>query len=247
MNPVYERIFLQKEKPATLRPGGFTLTRKALRYCSFPEGARVLDLACGTGATVALMMREFGLDAWGVDILADTLAAAGRLAPEFTENRERIIQGNCREIPFPDSSLSGVSIECSLSGLGNTRSILREVKRVLEPGGLLFITDLFIKPGPSDIPQSLFSAGTCPYGALTEQELLEHTGAEGFRNLIWEEHTDLLKDFIGEEIMRRGSLQAVLELFLTVKDECSTFLPGAGIPRFGYFLYLGKRSSNEES
>ncbi|MCL5290189.1 MAG: SAM-dependent methyltransferase, partial [Firmicutes bacterium] len=36
----------------TLRPGGFTLTDKAVQYCGFKPGTTVLDLGCGTGATV---------------------------------------------------------------------------------------------------------------------------------------------------------------------------------------------------
>ena len=48
----YESESMAELTGETLRPGGFRLTEKALRFCNITEANSVLDLGCGLGATV---------------------------------------------------------------------------------------------------------------------------------------------------------------------------------------------------
>lgn len=60
-------------------PGGTALTRRGLALCrrhsGLTPGALVLDLGCGDGATLRLLLRE-GYRAWGLDRIAQPGAAA---------------------------------------------------------------------------------------------------------------------------------------------------------------------------
>ena len=64
---IYEQAPLRKLGGGWLRPGGETLTQKAVALSSLKPGARVLDLGCGTGATVRRLATEFGFHAVGMD------------------------------------------------------------------------------------------------------------------------------------------------------------------------------------
>ena len=55
------------EQNGLRRPGGIRLTERAASLARFPHGAKLLDVCCGTGATVRYLERE-GYDAWGIDL-----------------------------------------------------------------------------------------------------------------------------------------------------------------------------------
>ena len=58
------------------RPGGFTITDRALEFCSFKKGAKLLDVGCGLGATVRRGTDEYGLDVYGIEKDKEVLALA---------------------------------------------------------------------------------------------------------------------------------------------------------------------------
>ena len=50
-----------------IRPGGFAITDRAISFCSFQRGAKILDIGCGSGATVNHLIQNQDFDAFGVD------------------------------------------------------------------------------------------------------------------------------------------------------------------------------------
>ena len=61
----------------TNRPGGLEGTKRALAYCSLPAQAKVVDIACGKGATIQLLRETYGYRAIGIDISGRMLKEAG--------------------------------------------------------------------------------------------------------------------------------------------------------------------------
>ena len=264
-NP-YERIFSESDRPEIFRPGGFELTRRALDFCAFPERSALLDLGCGTGATVALMRHEYRLEASGVDPLAGRIRAAGEDSPA-----RFVHPGTGTEVPFPDDRFAGLFIECGLSVMGNADRVLAEANRVLVPEGLLVVSDLYLREGDrGDVNQAEgsepaagtkpdaenglrrgtgFPPGTCLGGAHPKERFLEYIAAAGFSPLLWEDHTELLHRFLAEQIMKRGSFRAVIELLVPgIRGGACDPAPGdSGAPavpgkvKFGYFLFIGRK------
>ena len=64
---LYASEALQAVTGETVRPGGYDLTRRAVEFCGLATGSRLLDVGCGTGASVELLIGEYRLDAVGVD------------------------------------------------------------------------------------------------------------------------------------------------------------------------------------
>ena len=99
-------------------------------------GHRVLDVACGTGTLareVAARVRPGGHVA-GIDPGAGMIAVARELAPDVDWHT-----GVAEKIPFPDDSFDAVVSQFGLMFFSDPDQALREMVRVLKPGGPLVI------------------------------------------------------------------------------------------------------------
>jgi ubiquinone/menaquinone biosynthesis C-methylase UbiE len=115
------------------------------------KGMHVLDLGCGSGAFTPFIARIVGEKGkvYALDIQADMLKQLeNKLAkPENKNiNNIKLIEGNAYELPFEDSSLDMVNMVTVLQEIPDRDRALQEVRRVLKPGGLLAVTELFPDP-----------------------------------------------------------------------------------------------------
>jgi demethylmenaquinone methyltransferase/2-methoxy-6-polyprenyl-1,4-benzoquinol methylase len=97
-----------------------------------PPGARVLDLACGTG-DLSRDLADAGYEPVGLDRSDGMLAAARTLAP--------LVRGDGEALPFPGGSLDGVVCGFALRNFVALGTVLRECARVLRDGGALAALD----------------------------------------------------------------------------------------------------------
>ena len=96
-------------------------------------GMRVLDLGCGTGA-LTLKLAQAGYEVTGVDISQNMLAQLARRAKNLNM---KLVQADIFSLPFPDSCFDSVVSRWVLPHFSNWGSALREVARVLKPGGVV--------------------------------------------------------------------------------------------------------------
>jgi len=121
---------------ATAHPGGEALTRHVLTRLRLPAGALVADVACGEGATLSLLARA-GLLAVGVDLEPQAVARARQHAPA--------VVGDALALPLASGAYDVVLCECSVSTLDDRARGVRELARVLRPGGQLALTDVVLR------------------------------------------------------------------------------------------------------
>ncbi|TIH12527.1 class I SAM-dependent methyltransferase [Marinifilum sp. JC120] len=133
--PLWEKSVLRDAAGNTLRPGGFTLTDRAVALSGLPANARVLDVGCGLGATVEHLRIKHSLNACGMDCSSLQLAEAPAGLP--------LTQGNGSNLPFADSCFDAIFCECVLSLMPDKEQTIKEFKRVLTDDGKLIISDLY--------------------------------------------------------------------------------------------------------
>jgi SAM-dependent methyltransferase len=100
------------------------------------RGARVLDIACGTGILAREAAARTGADGYvaGLDPNPGMLAVAARLAPAVDWHR-----GVAESLPFPDGAFDAVVSQFGLMFFSDRREALREALRVLAPAGRLAV------------------------------------------------------------------------------------------------------------
>jgi len=162
---VYESSFIAKFPGNFLRPGGLILTKRIVDYCTFVQGAKVVDVGCGAGFTVEYLRDLCSLDAVGVD-LSETLLKQGKeRVPDLP-----LLRAAGEKLPFADGSVAGVLAECSLSVVEDIGMVLAECSRILAPGGKLAITDLYIRDAGSILLTGSRPGGGCVCGVMTYDE-----------------------------------------------------------------------------
>jgi arsenite methyltransferase len=203
---LYESPELQAVTGSALRPGGLELTQRALSFCNLPVGARVVDIGCGTGLTVRYLRRHRQLKAFGLDRSSGLLGQARQ-----RDNELPLAQGEAQHLPFGDCCLSAVMCECVLSLVENSDAAWREVHRVLVPGGLLVLADVYSRVPEHAGGLTSLPATCCFKGARSRDELTGRMRQSGFTVLVWEDHSEALKRLAAQLVFACGSLQALWE------------------------------------
>ena len=106
-----------------------------------------LDAGCGPGRLAAHLARLApGMKVWALDISADMLKeTAARAARAGLGDRIVPAPGDMRSLPFPDDSFDLVTSMFAFHHLPDPRTALKEMLRVVRPGGAVIVQD-FIRP-----------------------------------------------------------------------------------------------------
>jgi SAM-dependent methyltransferase len=123
--------------------GGQRVRAALLDAAKLRPGMRVLDVGCGTGSLAAELARGWpGVEVTGLD--PDPLALArARRKLERAGLEARLDQGFADDLPYPESSFDRVFSTFMFHHLARDvkEGMLREVCRVLAPGGALHLVD----------------------------------------------------------------------------------------------------------
>ena len=169
--PEYYPHMAALESASWWNSGMRDLAARLLEAQSLPSAGAMLDVGCGSGQTMA-WFRTLHPD-WtttGIDISPDGLSAAAAAG-------ERVLEASALELPMPSASVDVVITFDVLQHLplaGGDRRALREMHRVLRPGGWLLIrTNAQAIPYSADDP-------TYSFHKYKSAELLEKLETAGF-------------------------------------------------------------------
>lgn len=116
------------------------------------NGGKVLDIGCGSGQFIDILMQSLeSFDSvTGIDVDEAALLEAGKM---FQGEAFQFIMASSQSLPFEEGSFDFVSISKALHHVENARQTLDEMKRVLKQGGYFLINEM-IRDGLSASQQS---------------------------------------------------------------------------------------------
>ena len=134
---------------ASMEKGHRPLGEQAIELMGISSSARVLDVGCGSGWATRLMA-EKARDGRvvGIDIADEMITVARETSAQFSNVEFRV--ASAEALPFADDEFTAAFSMESLYYYADVLQALKEIKRVLGPGGLFVtVVDLYKENLPS--------------------------------------------------------------------------------------------------
>jgi demethylmenaquinone methyltransferase/2-methoxy-6-polyprenyl-1,4-benzoquinol methylase len=118
--------------------------RRTVRALELGDTPRVLDVATGTGdLAIDIARARPGATVIGLDPSQQMLAIAGeKLAKKQLTDRVSLVVGDAQALPFKDHELDAATIAFGIRNVPDRAAGLRELARVVRPGGRIAVLEL---------------------------------------------------------------------------------------------------------
>ncbi|MFX0050794.1 MAG: class I SAM-dependent methyltransferase [Candidatus Hermodarchaeota archaeon] len=153
--PEVEKVLTSKEAydfVATLgfpaiHPGGSEATKELISLCQLDETTKVLDVGCGAGQTACTIAELYGSQVTGIDISKSMLIKAEeRIHKKKLENKVDFQLADVYQLPFEDGTFDVVIFESLLAPLSEEVLALKEMFKVIRPGGRIGANEGILDP-----------------------------------------------------------------------------------------------------
>jgi arsenite methyltransferase len=164
------------------KAGKLHMRERVIDALALQGNERVLDVGCGRGLLLVAAAKRLprgeavGIDLWSARDLSDNRpeAALENARRERVENRVRVVTGDMTRMPFTDGSFDAVMASLSIHNIHRREgraTAVKEIARVLKPGGRVTIVDIartgeyvdgFRQLGWTDIRRTGYSIGMFP-------------------------------------------------------------------------------------
>ena len=117
----------------------------AVKHAKMKKGGYALDICCGTGMLTKVLASVGGKSGKviGLDLSKNMIEVAQERMKEFPlKENVRFMQGNAMQLPFEDNTFDCVTVGWGLRNVSNLHRVLREMTRVVKPGGMVVSLDM---------------------------------------------------------------------------------------------------------
>ncbi|NCF99630.1 MAG: ubiquinone/menaquinone biosynthesis methyltransferase [Planctomycetia bacterium] len=117
---------------------------QAVKSLQLKPGHKVLDACCGTGdLSMAALAAEPNLDVIGSDFSIQMLLTGDRKRRQKAGHFKgpQLVHADTLDLPFPDNTFDGAMVGFGMRNVANLPAGLRELSRVLKPGGRLMVLE----------------------------------------------------------------------------------------------------------
>jgi demethylmenaquinone methyltransferase/2-methoxy-6-polyprenyl-1,4-benzoquinol methylase len=140
--------------------------------------ATVLDVATGTAGVALMLARRTDAQITGVDLTEQMVRSGRDRVAESGERRIRLAIARAEQLPFPDATFDALTFTYLLRYVTDPAATLRELARVVRPGGTVASLEFAVPPAPVWLPAwRLYTRVVLPAaGLLTGGREWAHVG-----------------------------------------------------------------------
>lgn len=184
------------------------------QFAHIQKGDVVIDLGSGAGNDCFVARHETGPEGKviGIDFTPAMIKKARANAEKLGYHNVEFREGDIDQMPVNDQVADVVVSNCVLNLVPNKEKVIREIYRVLKPGGHFSISDIVLI---GDLPEALrqdaeMYAG-CVAGAIQKSDYLSFIDQAGFQSIqIQKEKTITLPNDILEKYLSQEEIQQFL-------------------------------------
>jgi len=168
----------------------FTGAGNPQAFVDAQPGEIVLDLGCGTGLDLYLYAQKVGPTGrlYGLDLAQPMLDKARSNLAALGVNNVAWLHAPADAIPLPDDSVDLVTANGIYNLSPDKDAVMKEVARVLKPGGRTIFTEIVLKSElPQEVRREINDWFRCIGGALVERDFLDRLQSNGLANsrILW--------------------------------------------------------------
>lgn len=154
--------------------GHAPLTNWGLSLVEIHDSWTILDIGCGGGATLKrLLKRSKDAQVYGIDISEESVAKAKKVNADNLDKQVFVTQGSAEKLPYEDGKFDLVTAVETVYFWPNLPNCLKEVKRVMKPGGRFTI---MVEVLESDSIWTGVVDGMTAYSPEQLREMLDEAG-----------------------------------------------------------------------
>ena len=178
------------------------------QFAHIAKGDTVIDLGSGAGNDCFVARHETGIEGKviGIDFTPIMIEKARANAEKMGYNNVEFREGDIDNMPVSDNVADVIVSNCVLNLVPNKEKVIKEIYRVLKPGGHFSISDIVLV---GDLPDTLRSdaemyAG-CVAGAIQKSDYLQHIEDTGFTKIALQKEKpivipdDILSKYLSAE------------------------------------------------
>ena len=156
-------------------------------FAKIKAGDTVIDLGSGAGNDCFIARKLTGEKGKviGIDFTTAMIEKARANAEKLFFHNVEFRQGDIEQIPVTSNVADVVVSNCVLNLVPDKQAVIKEIFRVLKPGGHFSISDIVLEGAlPSNWKEVAELYAGCVSGAIQKQVYLELIEAAGFKNIV---------------------------------------------------------------
>jgi len=178
------------------------------QFARIKKGDVVIDLGSGAGNDAFIARHETGDGGKviGIDFTPAMIEKARTNAEARGVNNVEFRQGDIEKIPVTANVADVVVSNCVLNLVPNKDAVIKEIYRVLKPGGHFSISDIVLEGQlPKEIKEAAEMYAGCVAGAIEKEVYLELIESNGFKNITVQKDKaiiipdDILTQYLSQE------------------------------------------------
>lgn len=213
------------------------------QFAKIKKGDVVVDLGSGAGNDCFIARHETGETGKviGVDFTPAMIDKARKNAEVRGFNNVEFRQGDIENMPITANSADVIVSNCVLNLVPNKDAVIKDIFRVLKPGGHFSISDVVLVGAlPEGLRKDAEMYAGCVSGAIQKEVYMELIHANGFENVVIQKEkpivipNDILSNYLSvEEIAKfnngsTGIFSVTVFAQKPLKEKAACCTPGGG-------------------